>query len=87
MGHILIASVDQRDRRDRDRARDDSVDARRPKAATSPMRCKYGSVMDAITRGTTDGLRLAVNVGAMLVVLVSLIALVNAMIATFVGRR
>lgn len=44
---------------------------------------KYGSVMDAITRGTTDGLRLAVNVGAMLVVLVSLIALVNAMIAVF----
>jgi len=44
---------------------------------------KYGSVMDAITRGTTDGLRLAVNVGAMLVVLVSLIALVNAMIGVF----
>ncbi len=33
--------------------------------------------MDAITRGTADGLRLAVNVGAMLVVLVSLVALVN----------
>jgi CNT family concentrative nucleoside transporter len=44
----------------------------------------YGSVMDAITRGTTDGLRLAINVGAMLVVLVSLVALVNAMIASFV---
>ncbi len=37
----------------------------------------YRSNMDAITRGTTDGLRLAVNVGAMLVVLVSLVALVN----------
>jgi CNT family concentrative nucleoside transporter len=44
---------------------------------------KYGSVMDAITRGTTDGLRLAVNVGAMLVVLVSLIALVNAIVSSF----
>jgi CNT family concentrative nucleoside transporter len=44
---------------------------------------KYASVMDAITRGTTDGLRLAINVGAMLVVLVSLIALVNAMIGVF----
>ena len=33
--------------------------------------------MDAITKGTADGLRLAVNVGAMLVVLVSLVALVN----------
>ena len=39
--------------------------------------------MDAITRGTTDGLRLAINVGAMLIVLVSLIALVNAMIGVF----
>ena len=37
----------------------------------------YSSNMDAITRGTADGLRLAVNVGAMLIVLVSLVALVN----------
>ena len=40
----------------------------------------YSSHMDAITRGTTDGLRLAVNVGAMLIVLVSLVALVNQLI-------
>ena len=38
---------------------------------------RYSSNMDAITRGTTDGLRLAVNVGAMVLVLVSLVALVN----------
>ncbi len=37
----------------------------------------YSSNMDAITRGTADGLRLAVYVGAMLIVLVSLVALVN----------
>ena len=37
----------------------------------------YAGTMDAITKGTADGLRLAVNVGAMLVVLVSLVALVN----------
>ena len=37
----------------------------------------YAGTMDAITRGTADGLRLAVNVGAMLIVLVSLVALVN----------
>jgi len=37
----------------------------------------YNSNMDAITRGTADGLRLAANVGAMLIVLVSLVALVN----------
>ena len=37
----------------------------------------YSSNMDAITRGTQDGVRLVLNVGAMLVVLVSLVALVN----------
>jgi concentrative nucleoside transporter, CNT family len=37
--------------------------------------------MDAITRGTYDGLRLAANVAAMLIVLVSLVALVNYLIA------
>jgi concentrative nucleoside transporter, CNT family len=41
----------------------------------------YDGVMDAITRGTTDGLRLAVNVGAMLIALVSLVALLNGLIA------
>jgi concentrative nucleoside transporter, CNT family len=41
----------------------------------------YEGVMDAITRGTTDGLRLAVNVGAMLIALVSLVALLNGLIA------
>lgn len=39
---------------------------------------QYSSLMDAIMRGTSDGLRLVVNIGAMLIVLVSLIALVNA---------
>ena len=37
----------------------------------------YSSTMDAITRGTFDGLRLVANVGAMLIVLVSLVALAN----------
>ena len=43
----------------------------------------YAGTMDAITRGTTDGLRLAMNVGAMLVVLVSLVALVNLGLSNF----
>ena len=38
---------------------------------------EYGSIMDAISRGTFDGLRLVVNVGGMVVVLVSLVALAN----------
>jgi CNT family concentrative nucleoside transporter len=37
----------------------------------------YRGNMDAITRGTMDGLNLAVTVGAMVLVLVSLVALVN----------
>ncbi|MDP6376461.1 MAG: nucleoside transporter C-terminal domain-containing protein [Pseudomonadales bacterium] len=41
----------------------------------------YTSNMDAVTRGTMDGLRLAVNVGAMVLVLVSLVALVNHVIS------
>ncbi len=38
---------------------------------------QYNSTMDAISRGTTDGLSMAASIGAMLIVLVSLIALVN----------
>ena len=37
----------------------------------------YAGTMDAVTKGTADGLRLVLNVGAMLIVLVSLVALVN----------
>lgn len=36
-----------------------------------------GSTLEAIANGTTDGVRLAVNVGAMLIVFISLIALCN----------
>ena len=43
---------------------------------------KYESFMDAITRGTTDGFNLAINVGAMLLVLLSLVALVNGILST-----
>lgn len=41
----------------------------------------YTGLMDAITRGTADGVRLLVNVGAMLFVLVALVALVNAFLS------
>ena len=37
----------------------------------------YHNVMDAIARGTSDGLKLTVNVGAMLLVFVALVALFN----------
>ncbi len=38
---------------------------------------EYKSLMDAITRGTFDGVRLMVSVGALLLVLVALVALLN----------
>lgn len=42
---------------------------------------KLGSnILDAVSLGTTDGVRLAVNVGAMLLVFIALIALVNGML-------
>jgi CNT family concentrative nucleoside transporter len=37
----------------------------------------YQSLMDAITKGTADGLKLMANVGAMLLVLIALVALLN----------
>jgi CNT family concentrative nucleoside transporter len=42
---------------------------------------RYASLMDAVTRGTSDGLTLAMNVGAMLLVLLSLVALINGVLA------
>lgn len=42
---------------------------------------QYHGIMDAITRGTQDGIRLMVNVGAMLVVLVALVALLNSFLS------
>lgn len=38
---------------------------------------QYRSLMDAITRGTQDGVRLMVSVGALLLVLIALVALLN----------
>jgi concentrative nucleoside transporter, CNT family len=41
------------------------------------------NALEAITNGTTDGLKLAVNVGAMLIVFISLMALANYMLGLF----
>jgi CNT family concentrative nucleoside transporter len=51
-----------------------------PTTVDAGIELKYNSLMDAITRGTQDGLSLAMNVGAMLLVLISLIALVNSVL-------
>jgi CNT family concentrative nucleoside transporter len=44
----------------------------------------YSSSMDALSQGTKDGLSLAVNVGAMLLVLVSFVALANILLSNFI---
>ena len=41
----------------------------------------YEGLLDAVTRGTSDGMRLMINVGAMLIVLISLVALVNSILS------
>jgi len=44
------------------------------------------NLLDAISRGTTDGLKLAVNVGAMLLVFTALVAMVNYVFEHFLGN-
>jgi len=56
-----------------------------PDSATSPdderiPMTDYAGAMDAVTRGTGDGLRTILNVVAMLLVLVALVALVNSIL-------
>ena len=43
------------------------------------------NLLDAICRGTTDGVKLAVNVGAMLLVFTALVALVNFVLEGWIG--
>ena len=45
------------------------------------------NIIDAAGRGTSEGLHLALNVGAMLISFVALIALVNAMLGGSAARR
>ena len=47
---------------------------------------KIGSnILDALANGTTEGLRLAVNVGGMLLVFVAVIAMINGILGGFIG--
>lgn len=43
------------------------------------------NALEAITNGTTEGLKLAVNVGAMLLVFIALVAMLNAILTNFIG--
>ncbi|MFX5825259.1 nucleoside transporter C-terminal domain-containing protein, partial [Acinetobacter baumannii] len=41
---------------------------------------RFNNWMDAISKGTTDGLHIAVNIAAMLIVVLALVALVNTLL-------
>jgi CNT family concentrative nucleoside transporter len=43
------------------------------------------NALEAITNGTTEGLKLAVNVGAMLLVFIAIVAMVNSFLSDFIG--
>ena len=48
---------------------------------------KIGSnILDAIANGTTEGLKLAANVGAMLLVFIAFIAMINYVLGDFIGH-
>ncbi|MBC9866757.1 MAG: hypothetical protein F7O42_02570 [Opitutae bacterium] len=43
------------------------------------------NIFDALSRGTTDGIRLAVNIGGVLLVFTAMIAMVNYMLSSWIG--
>ena len=49
------------------------------------MKSESANAFDAISSGTSDGLQLALNVGAMLISFLALIALINAVLGYFTG--
>ena len=49
------------------------------------MKSESANAFDAISSGTSDGLQLALNVGAMLISFLALIALINAFLGYFIG--
>jgi CNT family concentrative nucleoside transporter len=56
-------------------------------AASLPLRSEASGAMDAVTRGTLEGAQLLLNIVAMLVVFVALVALVNLVIAPWTLQR
>ena len=54
-------------------------------AADGPMPALYAGTMDAIVRGTSDGLQLLLGIMASLIVFVALVALVNGMLEPLTG--
>ncbi len=51
-----------------------------------PKEKEYDGLLDAATKGTSDGLKLALNVGAMLVAFTGLVALLNYVVGSWIGE-
>ncbi len=51
-----------------------------------PKEKEYDGLLDAATKGTSDGLKLALNVGAMLVACTGLVALLNYVLGSWIGE-
>lgn len=62
---------------------EDSPEEKLNRTAEVPKDKIGNNLLDAISLGTTDGVRLAVNVGAMLLVFIALIALLNGILLWF----
>jgi len=81
MGHILTASLISAPAAimiARLMVPADSKAAENTETETLELPNQYASAMDALTRGTTDGVALLINVIAMLIVMVALVSLINA---------
>lgn len=50
-----------------------------------PKEKEYDSLLDAATKGTSDGLKLALNVAAMLIAFTGLVALLNYVVGAWIG--
>ncbi|ASK67155.1 nucleoside transporter [Brachybacterium avium] len=74
-----------RDAPDRDTPDRDATDRDTPDRDEEETDTGYANVIDAAAGGAADGLRLALNVGAMLLAFISLIALINLLIGLVGG--
>lgn len=63
----------------------EAPDAQDDHRSAVTMRAETKNVLDAIATGTCDGLQLALNVGAMLITFISLIALINYILTDCIG--
>ena len=86
LGHILIASIVSTPAAIMiARIMVPETEGRATAGGETPMVSEYRGTVDAITRGTLDGVSLMINVAAMLLVLVALVSLANQLLGLAPG--